>query len=441
MHISRIKISNILGIEELELTPKGYTQISGQNGTGKTSALEAVKSALGCGDNATLLRNGAERGETVLVLDDGTEIIQTVTKAAATTTVRGADGKKRARPAELIKSLADMLSVNPVDFLTAPKKERVRVLLEAMPLEVDAEKLSEISGLTVKTQPGQHALGVIDVVHKQVYDDRTGTNRAVREKEGTINQLRAAMPEAPGGVDGDEGALQADIDAATAARDTRLNQITTKLTGIQTAAREKIDAIRAKLQADIDALKAAAQTEVDAINAETREQESKAATAREVANTKHTEATQDKRVALQAIRSNRDAAAKRQGALETIATLEDELGTLVTEAERQTQALAAIEAYKSELLASLPIPGLEVRDGEVFRNGVPLDRLNTAQQIEIAVELAKLRSGELGIAVVDRIESLDKESREALRRSASVAGLQLIVTRVSDGEFSVVTAK
>lgn len=440
MHISRIKISNILGIEDLELTPKGYTQISGQNGTGKTSVLEAVKSVLGCGDNATLLRNGAERGETVLVLDDGTEISQTVTKSAVTTTVRGADGKKRARPAELIKSLADMMSVNPVDFLTAPKKERVRVLLESMPLEVDAKKLSEISGVTVTAQPGQHALGVINAVHKQVYDNRTGTNRAVGEKKATINQLRAAMPEAPGGVDGDEGALQADIDAATTARDTRLEQIRTKLDGIKLDAQGKIDAIRAKLQADIDALKQAAQAEVDSINAATKEQEALAAGAREKANAKHVEATQEKQFALKTIRGNRDAAAKRQGALETIATMEDELESLEEEAEQQTQALAAIDSYKSELLASLPIPGLEVRDGEVFRNGISLDRLNTAQQIEIAVELAKLRSGELGIAVVDRIESLDKDSREALRRSASAAGLQLIVTRVSDGEFHVATA-
>lgn len=441
MRISKIQISNILGIEELELTPQGYTQISGQNGTGKTSVIEAVKAALGCGENATLLRNGAERGETVLVLDDGTKISQTVTKSGATTAVRGPDGKKLAKPAEVIKSLADMLAVNPVDFLTAPKRERVRVLLESMPIEVDAEKLSALAGVQVKVEPGRHALGIIETVHKQIYDDRTGTNRAVREKEATISQLRSAMPDAPGGVDGDESALQAEIDAATAARDTRLSQITSKLDGIKQTAQDKIAAIRAKLQADIDALKAAAQSEVDAINVDTAEQERKASAAREQAVAKHADATQSKRLALQAIRSNRDAAAKRQGALETIATLEDELGTLVTEAERQTQALAAIEAYKSELLASLPIPGLEVRDGEVFRNGIPLDRLNTAQQIEIAVDLAKLRSGKLGIAVVDRIESLDKESRELLRDNARAAGLQLIVTRVSDGEFSIKTSE
>lgn len=440
MRISHITIRNILGIDELELTPKGYTQISGPNGTGKTSVLEAIKATLGSGHDATLLRKGAEKGETVLVLDDGTEISKTVTASGSSTTVRGADGKKRARPAEIIKELADMLSVNPVDFLAAPKKERVRVLLESMPLQADVAHLTKLSGVNVQAPAGMHALAVIDAVHKQVYDDRTGTNRAVREKEATINQLRAAMPDAPGGVEGDEATLQADIDAATQARDTRLGQIRTKLDGIKAENQRRAEAARADAQAQIDKIKADLQANLDTLAADTAENERKAATAREAANAKHAEATQAKQVALQSIRSNRDAAAKRQGALETIATMESELGGLQDDAQRQTKALADIEAYKSELLASLPIPGLEVKDGEVFRNGIPLDRLNTAQQVEIAVELAKLRSGELGIACVDRIEALDKDSREALRKSALAAGLQLFVTRVTDsGEFSIAT--
>lgn len=61
MKIAHVKISNILGIAELEFTPAGFNEISGPNGTGKTSVLEAIKAALSTGHDATLLRKGAER--------------------------------------------------------------------------------------------------------------------------------------------------------------------------------------------------------------------------------------------------------------------------------------------------------------------------------------------------------------------------------------------
>ena len=51
MKIQHPRISNILGITELELQPQCFTQISGPNGTGKTSVLEAIKSVLSPGSH------------------------------------------------------------------------------------------------------------------------------------------------------------------------------------------------------------------------------------------------------------------------------------------------------------------------------------------------------------------------------------------------------
>jgi len=438
MQITHISIKNILGIAELELSPEGFTEISGPNGAGKTSVLEAIKSVLETGHDATLLRKGAEVGETVLVLDDGTELSKRVTASGSTTSVRR-DGKKTARPAEAIKALTDMLSVNPIDFLRAPKKDRVRVLLESMPIEVDAQHLSELAGVEVKPQPGVHALHVIQQVHTQVYDARTGTNRAVKEKTATISQLEAAVPPLPEGVAGDEGELEQQLLAATEARDTTLGKITAKLDGLKTKAQADIDAVRAETQRLIDEAKAAGQAKVDAINAELAEQAGKAAAAREKAHATHTAAVTPINTQLQVIRNDREAAGRRNQTLDTIAALSTELASLTAEAERQSKALADIEAYKAELLAGLPIPGVEVIDGEIYRDGVQFDRLNTAQQVGIAVEVAKLRAADLGIVCVDRIECLDAESMEEFRRGALESGLQMFVTRVTDEEFQIET--
>jgi len=438
MRINHVRISNILGLDELEFSPEGFTQISGPNGTGKTSVLEAIKSTLGVGHDATLLRRGAEKGEIVLVLDDGMELQRTVTAASSTTTVRRY-GKKVPRPAEAIKALTDALSVNPVDFLLAPKKDRVKALLEAMPLEADTKHLSELAGFPVKAVPGLHALHVINQVHQQVYDARTGTNRAVKEKTATINQLEAAVPPAPTGVEGSEEELQGAIDAAAAARDTTLVKIQTKLEGIRADVSGTIAELKAQAQEKIDAIRAQLQADVDAQKAYMSDQESRAAAARDNANTKFDDAAQPIRQQLAVIRNDREASGRRKQTLDTIEMLRIELGALTADAAAQTQALDAIEHYKSELLNSLPIPGLEVRDGEIYRNDVPFDRLNTAQQVEVAVEIAKLRAADLGCICVDRIEALDSASLEAFKTAALASDLQLFVTRVSDDDFHIET--
>lgn len=438
MQVNRIRINNILGIDQLEFTAGQFNEISGKNGQGKTSVLEAVKAALQGGHDATLLRTGAEKGEIVLVLDDGTEISKRVTPASSPLTVVQ-DGQKAKRPTEVLKTLTDMMSVNPVDFLRAPKSLRTRVLLEAMPLEADAEKLSAITGTPVDIEPGVHALAAIETVRKQVFDDRTGTNRAVKEKDATINQLKLAMPDAPAGVTGSEDEINDQLTAARTAQDNELERIANKLTGIRSDSQGKVDAIRAKLQADIDALKAAAVAQVEALQADLSNIENLAAQQRERTIKAFNDAASPLSQALAAIKANRSAVAKREQAMETVAQLEEELKQLQEDAARQTKALDEIDAYKLALLAELPIPGLEVIDGELYRDGVQFDRLNTAQQVDIAVEVAKLRAGPLKIACVDGIELLDSDAFEAFRERAIESGLQLFVSRVSDGDFEVNT--
>lgn len=421
MKIAHIKISNVLGLTELEFTPGGFNEIAGPNGSGKTSVLEAIKAALNSGHDATLLRKGADKGEAVLVLDDGTEIKKRVTEASSTTEVRR-DGKKITRPAETIRALTDLLSVNPVDFLRAPKKDRVRVLLESMPIELDTDKLAAIAGVAVPSLPGAHALHVIETVYKQVYDERTGTNRAVREKESTINQLRAAIPPVPAGADGDENELSKKLAEILATKDAEVERITAKLDGIRKEIGEKIEDLR---------------KQIDTLNADFADWERKAGAQREKTMTRHRDESAPILEQLAVIRNNREIGARRAQTLDTIGSLETELEELTGDAERQTKALAGIEQYKSDLLDALPIPGLEVKDGEVFRSGVLFDRLNTAQQVDIAVEIAKLRAGDLGVACVDGIELLDTGSFEAFRDRAIDSGLQLFVSKVSDDSFSI----
>lgn len=439
MKIQQLRIENILGIKHLELTPGGtLTEISGENGLGKTSVLEAIKAATQGGHDATLLRKGADKGEIVLVMDNGVELRKTVTEKRSTLDLVK-DGQKITKAADTIKGLTDILSVNPVDFLTAPKKERVRVLLEAMPIHADPERLTQITGIPVTTEGHYHGLALIDMLHKQIYDDRTGTNRAIKEKEGTINQMELAMPDAPGGIEGDEDDIRAKLDQHKAGYLAELQRIEGKLTGIRNASAERKAALRADAQAKIDAIKAELETAIEKETAELAKIEGMAQRQRDKTTEDHRAATEPLVQAISAIAANRDAAAKRKVAIENIERMREDLEGLSDDANRQTQALQGLEKYKSELLDSLPIPGLEVRDGEVLRDGIPFDRLNTAQQVEIAIEIAKLRAGDLAICCVDRFECLSPTTLEAFIERAKQSNLQLFVTRVEAGDMTIRT--
>lgn len=429
MRIQHLKISNILGVDDLEFDAGRFNEVVGTNGVGKTSVLEAVKAALGQGHDATLLRRGAEHGEIVLVLDDGAAVRRRIGAATSNTTVRDASGKIVAKPATVLAGLVDAMSVNPVEFLAASKKDRARVLLEAMPISVDAQRLTAITGIQVN---GGRGLDAVDAARQQVFAARTDTNRAIRDKKAAVEQLQAAMPSAPGGVEGDEGSLQAQIDAATAARDAEYKRIDTKLAGLDAAAADAEQRVKADLQIAIDALRADAQARIDAARARHAAVRDAAGQQREATTRRHADATTPLRVAQHAVAANRDAAAKRRVALETIATLGAEIATLEAEASSQTKALDAVDAYKAELLAALPIPGIEIVDGDVVRNGVVFDRLNTAQRVGIAVDIARLRAGAMNVVCVDGLELLSAANYEEFRRQALASGLQMFVSRVND---------
>lgn len=434
--IVKVKISNFMGIESLEFTPDGkLTEITGKNGQGKTSILEAIKSLTGASD-ATLVRKGAEKGEVVLVLDNGMDLINKVTPTGSTKSVVQ-DGKKLAKPTDIIRALTDLTSVNPIEFLTARKQDRVKVLLESMPIELDLEKLSKAACTEVKAADGVHPLALIELVRKQVYEDRTGTNRAVKEKDATINQMTLALPDVPEGVEGNEEELAAQLEAARATAQAENERIATKIDGIRKEKQAEIDKTRADAQEAIDKIKADSQAAIATIQATLADIEGKAARQKELTKERFDAAAGPIQQALTAMKVNRDAFAKREQTQVIIARMKEELVGLEQDAAKQTAAIENIDKYKAELVNNLPIPGLEVVDGEVTRNGIVFDRLNTAQQVGIAIEIAKLRAGELAIACIDNFEMLDPEAFEEFKARAEESNLQLFVTRVTGDEFSV----
>ena len=123
----RLEITNVLGINQVTIDLSGkITEISGKNGEGKTSCMQALQSVLTSTESATLIRNGASHGKAVLILSDGSQIVSAFKPGKSSKRAMfDAEGRTIPRAATEIDGLFDAHSLNPVDFLTAKGKARI----------------------------------------------------------------------------------------------------------------------------------------------------------------------------------------------------------------------------------------------------------------------------------------------------------------------------
>ena len=92
--------------------------------------------------------------------------------------------------------------------------------------------------------------------------------------------------------------------------------------------------------------------------------------------------------------------------------------------------------------AELPISGLIIEKGIVKilnSNGdyVPVDNLSEGEKLELCLDIAKAKSGELGVILVDGFEKLDEEKQELFIAKAKKSNLQYFITKVGNGELEI----
>ena len=447
---TQIEVVNIMGIEQLKFVPGNVTVVSGRNGAGKTSVLEAIRSVLKGGHDASLLRAGAEKGSVRILLEDGTEMVKTITPESSNLRVVHPVAGRVSKGQALVDSLVDSLGVDPMALLNCPAQKRAEYLADVMALDVPEAALREAAGRPVavgKLPAGASGLDRLEAVRKALYDERTGVNRTAKDKRTTAAQLRETLP-----PEGDVGAP----DAAGLRERKAVGEVALRSTEKAAAAKrdEALEAIRGNAQGEIDAVRADAAERIREIE---REREAAIARIKERAENLADEArgaaAAEVKAAEAKIRPELDRltaeiaaaeAAEKEHARaektrEILAAAERDADKAEVESAALTQALERIDALKTSLLEKLPIKGLEIREGAVFVDGLQFERVNSARQIEVAFQVAKLRAGKVGLIVADGLERFDEETYRTFEAAAASAGLQFVVGRVGSGELSVRT--
>lgn len=436
LKLAGVKINNVLGIQDLEITPEGNViEVSGKNGSGKTSTVEAIKSALGISEYSTLLRNGQEKGEVVLDLGD-LQIKKTHKQGGETLTVKGkvAGTDKMTNinaPATLLKSLVNPNSVDPVRLLTAKPKDLLDAVMEAIPLRVDPKKFEEIYG-DHSFDLDTHGLLVLAAAHKNIMEQRKLVNRDAKTAKTTKEQLAATLPDTIPTTEELEAEIEDNIRksesirslARSASRDAKKPYL------------ERAEKLSVEKQELLDKI-AELTGKLNIVNAKIEDNYAESEVAADDAREAKLNEAQDYldaniELSKQLSQLNIYKTTERQ--VKDWENKESEANKLST---NFTKTLGNLQAYKEELCKNLPIKGLEVKDGLLVMDGVSFETLNTASRVNLVIELAKLTSGDLGIVILDNSECMDRDTYKLFLEEAAKTDLIFIVARVSDSDFSV----
>lgn len=401
MKIVALTAENVKKLVAVEIRPDGnLVQITGKNGQGKTSVLDAIWWALaGAGTiQKTPVRHGQKKARIRLDMGD---IIVTRTFTAkddgeftTAIAVENADGAKFSSPQKMLDDMLGELTFDPLAFSRMKPREQFDTLCTFVP------------GID---------FGALEAAHAADYAERRDINRRAAEK-----RAQAGPSMAPAGADTeDEASLVAELEAAghkntqIEQRRARRSQMAKDAAALREVAKiARGEAVRLVEKADAD----------DQAAAEIETKLSEAGPLPEIIDTK---------ALLERIAKAREGAAhiaktkERKALLSEAAALEAQSDALTSRmAERENSKQATIAA------ATLPVAGIGFGDGFVTLNGVPFDQASDAEQLRASIAIAMAANPTLRVVRVRDGSLLDEDAMKMLESMANEKDYQVWIERV-----------
>lgn len=454
--IAKISIRRFAAIEEKEFSPGAITRLRGRNGVGKSTVLNAILAAFK-GTKGEFVREGESEAQVVVLLNDETTIERRIKREGKQPQprIKPQGGAAETAPAAWLRDQVDDL-INPLEFITAPPDRRLAWLLEALPVKLSADELQEAVGkLVPRTElekaAQEHGLVAIEKIMPRVWDSRKDANVGARAKRASAEEFRQTLPPADD-EDTDwavvEQQLSQEIGAAMASQKSDAEASAVERDRLKREADADYATARERIIDDvnrrIEAIRNEGQMSLAEIARERDRKKSDAdvanATRQQAATQMLADSTAPLSESLGTARAKRQEAERAANTRRMVARLEEEAAALDAQWELYNAAIQGLESLKDRLLERMPLEGIDCREGRIYRGGLPFEVLNTAQCIDIAMEVAELRAGKIGLVCVDGFERLDPENQRLWYERARNSGLHFIFTEVTGDPELVIDA-
>lgn len=415
-----LEVENFKRVRAVQIHPNaGVTTISGRNGQGKSSTIDAIEAALGGSKSAPSkpIRKGADKARIVLETTDYL-VTRTFVGDSSKLEVKSKDGAKYSSPQAMLDALLGDLSFDPLGFTRLDAKRQ-------------AEILRRLAGLDFAS---------LDAERAKAFEDRTVVNREVKRLEGELSGV-AKHDDAPD-AEVSSAELVAELAAARQAHDEFRAALAhaaelsanARRSGERAANGEsEIDRLRAEI-ADREAKIARYQESVEAMKAEERGFDGRSAAARAKAEAESLSlpdvfAIESRIAGADAINAKVRANAKH-------AEIAGKLAQRREQAEAMTAKIAEADASKAKALADakFPLDGLSIDDTGPTLNGLPFDQASQAEQLRASISIGAALHPALGILLVRQGAFLDDDGLAMVADVATELGLQIIVERVGKGD-------
>lgn len=455
VYITRIEFRDIGGMSEMVLEPKPFTVIRGRNGAGKTSIVKAFRRFFEGGYDPTIVRKGADKGTIKITFSDGCYGLRTINAKTRKSNLElfSANGEVIRPPQESIEQYAAGFAFDPLRILSAKKTDRLDYLEQFLNVKVQPSEIFEACqerDFLRLLDPKESAFANIDRVAASAYQQRTAINQDVGNLRGAVETIRRDVPSLnDDGVDwskAEEGA-RSELIAAESAHKAALAQITEEAKGARDAAELAFANSSKEIEAEYLAAMRAAEQQRERRMAEARTVKAETikvvgdslAAAKEDVQQAQGKAAEEARSRYDAAKKALDSYNEANGARASILKLEAQIKEKAGRSTFLTNVLDRLKELRLEKQKSNPIPGLEVRDGDIYYGEVEFDALNTGKRMELCIKLAVLGVGKCPVLIIDDAVNIDEENWKAFEAAARESELQIVAARLDDGELRIET--
>jgi DNA repair exonuclease SbcCD ATPase subunit len=405
MKIKKINIHNFKNLKSVEANLNGKSvYVTGKNGQGKTSFIQAIFSTIGAVDGPVkAIMDGEERAKVSLVIgNEEKEIIIEKSFSEGSPngklTIKSPDGATYPKPAQFIEQLIGSVNFDMEKFLLLKNQKEMLNFMKDF-LKIDTDEIDEAS--------------------KIEYNERTVVNRQIKEFTEQLKIYEDAVE-----VVVEDASILREKSAKRTDHLRKVQEVELRIvkgTSLIDQSKSKIEEYEVKL-VEIQKMLEEERVTLNELNK----------TMSDVKTEKDNllqqlEMYPDPALEIEEHNKKVELANKYAKKLEIVANLE----AAKEKSEQHTRKLTDLSTKRNELFVSTGIANITITEDDIYYKGLPLDRnqINTAQLSELAIDIILAVNPTLKAVKFDA-STMDKETYQRVLEKIEKHGFQCFIEEV-----------